>query len=391
MRRADREFRLAELRHVHADAAAAAITTGDPARAVELLEQARGVLLVNELDARAGSLALRGRAPHLAAEWDAVLEELADESQSTDDRQALSQRWQDVLDRIRAVPDLEAFLRPPSALDLRVTDGVVVLVNVSLWRCDALLITPEGVHAKRLRRLTFDEVEDRAGAYLAALDALDGDLVARFDAQAIVRETLSWLWETVARPVLEALGHTRPSRGAWPRVWWCPTGALTHLPLHAAGRHDVPGEAVLDRVVSSYIPTARTLSHTVVMTLLAPIAPTVTSTPNPIEPPVIRVQRIGGSDDGVSDFPRIEVAAYGADRQQAWALAEQCRQAILASPRTVVGGQLVDNARTDTPAQQVPYDQPDVRRVVALYRLTWRRKAQNIIASQQLKATAIQV
>jgi len=221
VRRADREFRLSDLRGVHADAAAAAITTGDPVRAVELLEQARGVLLIDELDVRAGSLALRDLAPHLAAEWDAVLEELADESQSTDDRRALSQRWQNVLDRIRAIPDLQAFLRPPSALDLRVTDGAVVLVNVSLLRCDALLITPEGVRAERLRRLTFDEVEDRAGAYLAALDALDGgDLVARFDAQAVVRETLVWLWDTSparssrpsAIPAGPACGGARPAR-----------------------------------------------------------------------------------------------------------------------------------------------------------------------------------
>ncbi|MCC8246708.1 CHAT domain-containing protein [Saccharothrix sp. NEAU-S10] len=263
VRRADREFRLADLRGVHTDAAAAALATGDPVRAVELLEQARGVLLVDELDARAGSLALRDRAPHLAAEWDAVLEELADESQSTDERQALSRRWQDVLDRIRAVPGLDAFLRPPSALDLRVSDGAIVLVNISRWRCDALLITSRGVRSKRLRRVTIEEVEERAGAYLSALDTLDGgDLVARFHAQTVVRETLVWLWDTIAGPVLKALGHTRAPRSAWPRVWWCPTGALTHLPLHAAGRHDIPGAAVLDRVVSSYTPTARTLSHT---------------------------------------------------------------------------------------------------------------------------------
>ncbi|PSL52164.1 CHAT domain-containing protein [Saccharothrix carnea] len=263
VRRADRESRLADLRGVHTDAAAAALATGDPIRAVELLEQARGVLLVDELDARAGSLALRDRAPHLATEWDAVLEELADESQSTDERQALSRRWQDVLDRIRAVPGLDSFLRPPSALDLRVADGAIVLVNISQWRCDALLITSRGVRSKRLRHVTLEEVEQRTGAYLAALDTLDGgDLVARFDAQAVVRETLAWLWDTIAGPVLKALGHTRAPRAAWPRVWWCPTGALTHLPLHAAGRHDVPGEAVLDRVVSSYTPTARTLNHT---------------------------------------------------------------------------------------------------------------------------------
>src|SRR5437660_1448375 len=46
---------------------------------------------------------------------------------------------------------------------------------------------------------------------------------------------------------------------AWPRMWWCPTGPLTLLPLHAAGRHDVDGAAVIDRVVSSYTPTVRAL------------------------------------------------------------------------------------------------------------------------------------
>lgn len=111
----------------------------------------------------------------------------------------------------------------------------------------------------------------------------------------------------------------------------------------------------------------------VVMALLAPIAPTVTSTPNPIVVPVIRVQRVGGADDGITDYPRVEVAVYGADRAQAWDLAEQARQAILASPRSVVNGQLIDNAKTDTPATQTPYDNADVRRVVAQFRFAWRR------------------
>lgn len=114
-------------------------------------------------------------------------------------------------------------------------------------------------------------------------------------------------------------------------------------------------------------------AETVLMTMLAPVAHTVTSTPLPLTPPMIRIQRVGGADDRVTDFPRIEVACYGANRAQAWDLAEQCRQTILASRATVVGGVLVDNATTDTPAQQIPYDAPDVRRVVAYYRLAWRR------------------
>ncbi|NUS63374.1 MAG: CHAT domain-containing protein, partial [Saccharothrix sp.] len=48
-------------------------------------------------------------------------------------------------------------------------------------------------------------------------------------------------------------------------LWWCPTGLLTLLPLHAAGYPDPAdtpaGRTVLDRVVSSYTPTLRALAR----------------------------------------------------------------------------------------------------------------------------------
>ena len=52
-------------------------------------------------------------------------------------------------------------------------------------------------------------------------------------------DVLDWLWDVIAGPVLTALGHTGPPGPGdpWPRVWWCPTGPLTVLPIHAAGRH----------------------------------------------------------------------------------------------------------------------------------------------------------
>jgi CHAT domain-containing protein len=46
-------------------------------------------------------------------------------------------------------------------------------------------------------------------------------------------------------------------------VWWCPTGLLAFLPLHAAaGGHPLagPGAMVMDRVVSSYTFTVRELT-----------------------------------------------------------------------------------------------------------------------------------
>nr|BAO20203.1 hypothetical protein [Sphaerisporangium sp. SANK 60911] len=53
----------------------------------------------------------------------------------------------------------------------------------------------------------------------------------------------------------------RPAAPTWPRLWWCLTGPLSLLPLHAAGRHTAEGTGatVLDRVISSSTPTLRAL------------------------------------------------------------------------------------------------------------------------------------
>jgi CHAT domain-containing protein len=45
-----------------------------------------------------------------------------------------------------------------------------------------------------------------------------------------------------------------------PRVWWCPTGALTDLPIHAAGIYDTLHTVWIgDYVVSSYAPVLSVL------------------------------------------------------------------------------------------------------------------------------------
>ena len=77
---------------------------------------------------------------------------------------------------------------------------------------------------------------------------------------------LGWLGDRVTGPVLDHLGYTTtpPAGGPWPRVWWCPSGALSLLPIHAAGHHhlsDGPSDAVIDRVISSTVPTVRALLH----------------------------------------------------------------------------------------------------------------------------------
>jgi hypothetical protein len=208
-----------------------------------------------------------------------------DVSRLVDRRMSLAREWGELVEQVRAMgPEFADFLRPlPLEKLLPAADeGPVVIVNVSRWRCDALLITGGEVTVCKLPELSAEAVEKRVVEYLEILRTVDirraalagpADAVAlealadaEFYAEMALRVVLRWLWTAIAEPVLEKLGFDRtPADGeVWPRLWWCPTGLLTLLPLHAAGDHEADGPhrpTVLDRVVSSYTPTLRILAE----------------------------------------------------------------------------------------------------------------------------------
>ncbi|MFG1947264.1 CHAT domain-containing protein [Nonomuraea sp. NPDC048826] len=252
--RADQERVLGEHEGLARDAAAAAIRTGDAERALELLEQGRGVMLAQVIGDRAARDRLRAAAPELADRLGEVHGELdaaermelhddlapgADRGRLLDHRHVLARRRREVLEEIRQLPDFVDFLRRPrvSGLLRAAEEGPVAVVNVSSYGCDALLVTAQGVRVLPLG-FTGAAAQSQADRFADALrdKAVDG-----------VAACLDWLWENVTGPVLEALD--RPGR-----IWWCATGPLTLLPLHAAG-------PALDMTVSSYTPTLRALVH----------------------------------------------------------------------------------------------------------------------------------
>ncbi|MET9675782.1 CHAT domain-containing protein [Streptomyces sp. NPDC006482] len=279
--RTDQERRLAALVGLASDAAACAIRLGDPEGAVQLLEQGRGILLGQALDARTEVTELHRLHPVLALRFEELREALdrpehplfsslpappaggaADAPLAGQDRHALAQAWEELVAEIRTRPGFTDFLRPPRTADLMAaaaSDGPVVIVNHSGLSTDALLVTGAGVQHVPLPGLTYESVPRRVDAFVEALDSLRDDtlpMTRQLDAQDTVRATLDWLGTEVAEPVLAALASTRPTaRGgdaARPRLWWIPTGALTALPLHAAA-------PVIDRMISSYAPTLRGL------------------------------------------------------------------------------------------------------------------------------------
>jgi CHAT domain len=273
--RTDQEHQLALFSGLASDAAACVLASGrpDPLRAVALLEQGRGVLIGHMLGNSADLTRVRASNPTLAREFEQLRDDfdvLASDQSQTDlsERRAEVQRRRDqVITQIRALDDLADFLREPSGDRLLRAGaaGPVVMVNISRYRCDALIVSSDGVDSLPLPLVTAAEVASLTVRYLELLDRMGqpgqpyphhqrGD-------SADMRDICGWLWDRLARPVLDKLGLP-PRDSGWPRIWWCPTGALTLLPLHAAHRHDPSRDVdtgVADRAVSSYTTTLRTL------------------------------------------------------------------------------------------------------------------------------------
>lgn len=177
-------------------------------------------------------------------------------------RRAQTERWDDLLARIRAEDGLADFAGTPSLERILAqgADGPVVYLNISEYRSDAIIVRPDGVRTVSLRVTPRQVTEQTRKIHLA----LRPSGITDPGQQQAVHEVLAWLWDDVVEPVLDAAGIVTPNRHEVPpRIWWIPTGALALLPIHAAGRHTHGGScSLLDRAISSYAPTVRALAST---------------------------------------------------------------------------------------------------------------------------------
>ncbi|MEU6866187.1 CHAT domain-containing protein [Streptomyces sp. NPDC046876] len=270
--RGDRERLLAPRSSVATEAAACAIACGRLEEAVELLDQGRSVLWGQALDSRTDLSELAGAHPELADRFVALRAGLEQEAEaagpgaadSAQRQRRLAREWDALVTEIRSRPGFAYFMLPVPFAELSqaTAGGPLVLVNVSRFRCDALVVEPGRVRLVPLPALDAEEAQRRTERYLAAVDRLGRPGAAAGPVQQTVLDTLEWLWDAVAAPVLDSSGAAAWRGG---RLWWCATGPLALLPVHAAGYHDLdderPDDAVAERVVSSYMPTLRALAR----------------------------------------------------------------------------------------------------------------------------------
>ncbi|GDY32061.1 CHAT domain-containing protein [Gandjariella thermophila] len=256
-----------------------AINGADPAGALEHLEDARATMLSHALNTRRELDNLYRADPELAERFAALREEIhAGMNPGMEPRpdgvarfRALLDEWAELVERVKALPGFDRFLMPVTLgladLAPAAAEGPVVTVNLDTRRCDALVLHDGRVRVVRLPGLRVADAAAQADAFQAAIAVLsrrstvDGPLVVGAARRTVV-DTLGWLWDVLAEPVLAALDIAEHDPGRpWPRLWWSPSGPLTFLPVHAAGRPGTPGASVLDRVVPSYTPTLRALLH----------------------------------------------------------------------------------------------------------------------------------
>ncbi|KAJ2924194.1 hypothetical protein H1R20_g12897, partial [Candolleomyces eurysporus] len=211
----------------------------------------------------------------------------------------LAKEWEELLTIVRStVPGLENFLQPSpcSTLLQHLPDsGPIVVINAHEDCCDAIALIAGLNEPFHIPLHSFSL--KKAKTYSSALSALlvQNDLRMRtvemdMDQEAdtehgltgraarpcvdnplrdgvVVRNILEALWKEVVKPILDALGFSRlqlSSETELPRIWWCPTGPVSFLPLHGAGIYrGKDSDNILNYAVSSYTPSIALLAERV--------------------------------------------------------------------------------------------------------------------------------
>ncbi|CCO37665.1 hypothetical protein BN14_11823 [Rhizoctonia solani AG-1 IB] len=231
--------------------------------------------LADNLALRAASAAIQSSSYDLALEWlehaRCVVLLLGFITDTPEHRHRLAREYENLLVEVRSLPKFEEFLRPTKVQGLKraARHGPIVVINCHEAQCDALLVLPSHNHIAHIALPEF--TEDKARHARSEIEKLLDKKRLRERGVTLkggrqeepdpdIGLVLAELWNNVVKPVLDYLGYinNEPTDNL-PHITWCPTGALTFLPLHAAGDYEQPKCRVFNHVISSYTPTLSAL------------------------------------------------------------------------------------------------------------------------------------
>ncbi|EFQ99578.1 hypothetical protein MGYG_02590 [Nannizzia gypsea CBS 118893] len=279
----DQQFVVSHFSGLATTACSLALKIGkEPAAALEILEQGRGVIHRLLMDDRSNISDLKIAHPELCAEYERLLFEINKSIANNTDNQT---RMAALASRVKAVAKLETCIRDiqqlpgfshfHKALTAKQmqscsTAGSIVVINITDLGSDAIIVTVDTVRVLPLPGLSAGQARDWINQDLTTTTLSDrGRKNKRY------LEFLSWLWRGCVRPVLEELHcEVQSSADDLPRVWWIGTGLANSFPFHSAG--DVSAgktENACYRVISSYTSTIRALQYARERTSKSPSIP----------------------------------------------------------------------------------------------------------------------
>ncbi|KAJ6518479.1 CHAT domain-containing protein [Mycena vulgaris] len=250
-----------DLAQTTSDAVAACVKHENLALAIELLDQGLATSFQHMLQLRPDL----GRLPEADA---TKLHEISLQlyAGASPQAQQLAIDRNKLLAEIRQRPDFENFLLPKSYSVLRKAsqNGPLIILNAHKNRCDCIILlnpASDPLHVQ-LPDVTAAGLEHQKEILKGLLSrcnvrSRDSDSTRLFAGREGSRsksvhesfeEMLAWLWKNVVGLIYQALENNNLFDG---RVWWCPTGAFTGLPLHAAAQSD--------QFISSYTATISAL------------------------------------------------------------------------------------------------------------------------------------
>ncbi|TFK72313.1 hypothetical protein BDN72DRAFT_816289 [Pluteus cervinus] len=186
------------------------------------------------------------------------------------------------------LPGLDRFLRPITPVEImaiaEALGGYIIYLNADRYSSHALAILPgfDNVVHIALPNLDYPRLLSTSAEFSKSPKTfLRQDTSTERIGHAVVKPKqhslpppqrhsrakalLEQLWTAVVKPVLDGLGidRSQTETAEMARIWWCPSGPLSGLPIHAAGIYtdDGQGPVISDYVVSSYFPSASALHY----------------------------------------------------------------------------------------------------------------------------------
>jgi tetratricopeptide (TPR) repeat protein len=266
----DQQFLVSGFASIASDFCALLLSEGRVHEAVECLEQGRAILISQLLDDRSDVSGLCQEHPKLAECYQSLVAEVNTPFGGGNDdptvnaklvrRPEAATELEACIRDIRAIPGYERFLLGQTVAEMQeyVSEGYVVVVNISTIRSDAVVIAHGYLQAISLPGLS---VTDARGW-------LSTDWIVRRRSEQREKNDmflsyLAWLWHVCVRDTLDRISAFYRGQGpTLPRVWWIGCGLASSMPFHAAGVH-AHGclENAMSRVLSSYTPSVKALGH----------------------------------------------------------------------------------------------------------------------------------